>query len=147
MELTGQWADSLLALERLHVLKLTLWGALSVLVGTSLSAVVLAKRVESALLQHFGIQMGAWGLVILVMALWARSRLALRDLAGAVSLDRFAWLNIGLDAGYVLVGITLALCGWRLGRRPGLVGAGVGVVVQGLALAVLDLQLSTGIVR
>ena len=46
-----------------------------------------------------------------------------------------------------MVGATLALCGWKFGRRLGLVGAGLGVIVQGLALAVLDLQLSAGIVR
>jgi hypothetical protein len=64
-----------------------------------------------------------------------------------VRLDRFVWLNIGLDAGYVAVGATLALLGWRFGRRLGLVGAGIGVIVQGLALTVLDLQLASGIVR
>lgn len=147
MDLSGQWADSLLALERLHLLKLTLWGALSVVVGTTLIAVLRARRVDSPLLLHFGIQTAAWGLVDLAIVLWARPRVALRDLAEAVALDRFVWLNIGLDAGYVLVGITLALCGWRLGRRLGLIGAGIGVVVQGLALLVLDLQLSAGIVR
>lgn len=147
MDLSGQWADSLLALERLHLLKLALWGALSIVVGSTLIAVLRARRVESPLLLHFGIQTAAWGLVDLAIVLWARPRVALRALAEAVSLDRFVWLNIGLDAGYVLVGITLALCGWKLGRRLGLVGAGIGVVVQGLALLVLDLQLSTGIVR
>ncbi|MFM9014132.1 MAG: DUF6992 family protein, partial [Gemmatimonadota bacterium] len=68
-------------------------------------------------------------------------------LAGAVALDRFVWLNVGLDLGYVLVGLTLALTGWRLGRRLGLVGAGLGVRVQGRALALLDLQLTARILR
>jgi hypothetical protein len=147
MDLSGQCADSLLAIERLHLLKLTLWGALSVVVGTTLVAVFRARPVSSPLLLHFGIQTAAWGVVDLAIVLWARPRVALRDLAGAVSLDRFVWLSTGLDVGYVLVGITLVLCGWRLGRRLGFVGAGIGVVVQGLALLVLDLQLSVGIVR
>jgi len=57
------------------------------------------------------------------------------------------WLNIGLDAGYVLVGLTLAIVGWKVGRRLGLVGAGIAVVVQGLALALLDLVLAAQISR
>jgi len=57
------------------------------------------------------------------------------------------WLNIGLDGGYVLVGITLVVTGWRLGGRMRLVGAGMGVVVQGGALALLDLVLAGQISR
>jgi len=71
----------------------------------------------------------------------------LRDLAGATRLDRFLWLNIGLDAGYVLVGGTLLVLGWRLARRMGLVGAGLAVIVQGAALALLDLVLAGQISR
>lgn len=81
------------------------------------------------------------------MALGQWSRLAARDIAGATRLDRVLWLNIGLDAGYVLVGVALVLVGWRLGRRLGLVGAGIGLVVQGCALVVLDLILAAQISR
>ncbi len=147
MQLTGQWADTLLALERLHILKLTVWAAASILAGTALIAVLRIRRTHSPLLLHFGIQTAAWGAVNLLIALWARTAAELRDRDAAVALDRFVWFNIGLDAGYVLVGATLAISGWVLGRRLGLVGAGVGVMVQGLALALLDLQLSAGIVR
>ncbi len=147
MQLTGQWADSLLALERLHILKLTVWAGLSIVAGTSVLAALRVKRADSPLLRHFGIQTLAWGVVDLVIALWARTTVELRDLESAVSLDRFIWFNVGLDVGYVLVGATLAACGWALGRRLGLVGAGIGVMVQGLALVVLDLQLSASIVR
>ena len=147
MPLSGQWADALLQVEQSHLLKLLAWAALSVLSGTVLRTVLRIRRVESALLTHFAIQSVAWGIVDLTIALWARQGLALRDLAGAVSLDRFVWFNIGLDVGYAGVGATLALLGWRLGSRRGLVGAGLGVVVQGLALTVLDLQLAAGIVR
>jgi len=147
MPLQGQWADTLLDVERLHVLKLLVWGALSVGVGTALFAFIRVRRIESPLLHHFAIQSGAWGLVNIAIAVWAERGLRLRDLASAVSLDRFVWLNIGLDVGYVAVGATLALCGWSLGRRLGLVGAGAGVIVQGCALALLDLQLAAAIVR
>ncbi len=134
-------------LERLHLLKLTIWGAMSIAVGTVLLSTLRATRNSSALLFHFGVQTAAWGAVDLALVFWARSRIALRDLAGAIALDRFVWLNVGLDVGYVAVGVTLALTGWALGRRLGLVGAGLGVIVQGLALVVLDLQLAAAILR
>lgn len=145
--LSGQWADALLQVEQLHLLKLLVWAALSITIGTALLALLRVRRAESPLLLHFAIQSIAWGAVDAAIALWARSGLALRDLASAVALDRFVWLNIGLDVGYVGVGATLAILGARIARRPGLVGAGLGVVVQGLALTVLDLQLAAGIVR
>ena len=56
-------------------------------------------------------------------------------------------MNIGLDVGYVLVGITLVVIGWRAVRRFGLVGAGMAIVLQGAALAVLDLLLAGQISR
>ena len=145
--LTGQWADSLLQIEQLHLLKLQLWAILSVVVGSAVITLLRVRRAESPLLTHFAIQSAAWGAVDLAIVLWARRGLHLRDLADAVALDRFVWLNIGLDVGYVAVGLTLAVVGWRLGRRLGLVGAGFGVVIQGLALTVLDLQLAAAIVR
>jgi hypothetical protein len=89
----------------------------------------------------------AWGVVDLVIVALAWRGLAPRDVAGAVALDRILWLNIGLDVGYAMVGVTLLVFGMRAPRRPGLVGAGVAVVLQGLALAVLDAILSAAIVR
>ncbi len=145
--LTGQWADALLEFERLHLLKLSLWAVLSIIAGTAIVALLRVRRTDSPLLQHFAIQSLAWGAIDLAIAVWASRGLAVRDLAAAVALDRFVWLNIGLDVGYCAVGMTLVLLGWRLGRRLGLVGAGLGVVVQGLALTVLDLQLAGAIIR
>ena len=147
MPLQGQWADTLLDVERLHVLKLLVWGALSVGVGTAMIALIRVRRIDSSLLQHFAIQSAAWGFIDITIAIWAKQGLHLRDLTSAVALDRFVWLNVGLDAGYVAVGATLALIGWGQGRRLGLVGAGVGVIVQGCALLLLDLQLAAAIVR
>lgn len=143
----SQFASDLMTLERVHLLRLSLWAGLSIVAGTAIIAFLRAMRRQSAILLHFAIQSAAWGAVDLAVVLWARSGLALRDLAGAIALDRFLWFNLGLDVGYVLVGATLALVGWRLGRRGGLIGAGIGIVVQGLALALLDLQLSAGILR
>ena len=137
------FADTLLALERAHLLRLALWGAGSVLAGSLLLALVALRRAagDPALLRHFAIQTAAWGAVDLAIAAWAARGLALRDAAGAQQLDRILWLNLGLDVGYVGVGVTLALCGWRLARRAELVGAGLGVAVQGAALFLLDLVL------
>ncbi|MBC7841243.1 MAG: hypothetical protein H7099_02990 [Gemmatimonadaceae bacterium] len=66
----------------------------------------------------------------------------MRDYDGVTRLDRFLWLNCGLDVGYVAVGVTLAVCGWRLARSRGLVGAGIGIGIQGIALLLLDLRLA-----
>jgi len=135
------WADTLLALERGHLLRLALWGGGSVLAGSALLAWLAVGRRVAPLLRHFAIQCAAWGAVDLAIVAWAWRGLALRDFAGAQGLVNFLWLNVGLDAGYVAVGVTLALLAWRWGPRPGAVGAGAGVIVQGLALALLDLRL------
>lgn len=141
------WADTLQALERAHLLRLIVWGAASVLVGTALFAWLRAGGRQSALLKQFAMMSAAWGAlnVVIGLALW--SQVTIRDIAGATRLDRLLWLNIGLDAGYVLVGLTLVVVGWKIGRRLGLVGAGIGVVVQGLALVLLDLALAAQITR
>jgi hypothetical protein len=141
------WADALLAAERAHLVRLLLWGGASLLGGTMLITWLLATRREGSLLRHFAIQTAAWGGIDVAICAFAWNTLALRDLRGAVQLDRFLWLNVGLDAGYVLVGATLAIAGHRLGRRMGMVGAGIGVIVQGIALLLLDLMLAGQIDR
>lgn len=141
------WADTLLAAERTHVLRVLVWGGGSVIAGTALLAWLHVGRRRSQLLEHFGIQTAAWGAVWLTLGALARAALVPRDLAAATRLDRVLWLNVGLEAGYVLVGLTLILVGWRLGRRLGLVGAGLAIMVQGAALALLDLVLASQISR
>ena len=117
------------------------------LVGSALLAVRRVRRQRSPLLDHFGMQTALWGAIDITLALLGLQGLALRDLASATRLDRFLWLNIGLDAGYVMVGLTLLVFGWRAPQRPGLVGAGLAVIVQGSALAMLDLLLAGQITR
>ena len=141
------FADTLLAAERGHLLRLALWGAMSVVAGSAILALLSARRVRSPLLQHFAIQTAAWGAVDLAICAAAWRGLTLRDLTGAVALDRFLWFNIGLDVGYVAVGVTLAVVGWRLTRSLALIGAAIGVIVQGIALALLDLVLASLITR
>ena len=141
------WADTLQALERAHLLRLVVWGAASILAGTALLAWLRVGSRQSALLKHFALMSAVWGTLDLVIGLVLLTQVAIRDVAGATRLDRLLWLNIGLDAGYVLVGLTLAVVGWKVGRRLGLVGAGISVIVQGLALALLDLVLAAHISR
>lgn len=135
------WSDVLLTLERTHLLRLALWGGTSVLAGTLVLAMLRIRQSQSPLLTHFAIQTAAWGAVDLAICAWAWRGLALRDFDGAASLVNVLWLNVGLDAGYAGIGATLAICAWRMGRKLGGVGAGIGIVVQGLALALLDLVL------
>jgi hypothetical protein len=141
------WADTLLATERAHLLRLLIWGVASILLGTALVAWLRVRARSAQLLEHFAIQTTAWGAVELAFGAVGWRSLARRDLAGATRLDRLLWMSVGLDLGYVLVGLTLALVGWRLGRRLGVVGAGTGVLVQGAALLLLDLVLASQISR
>ena len=141
------WADTLLVAERAHLLRLALWGGACLLVGTAVVAMLRIGRHGSSLLEQFGIQTAAWGAIEWGVALLGQRSLSLRDLADATRLDRMLWLKIGLDVGYVLVGLSLAVLGWRAVRRLGLVGAGIAVVLQGTALAVLHLVLAGQISR
>lgn len=137
------WADALLELERGHLLRLALWAGGSALAGGVMLAWVMLRRLQAPFLRHFALQMFAWGVIDLAIVTWGWHRLALRDYAAAVELQQFLWLNVGLDAGYMGIGATLAIAGWRLGRRAGAVGAGVAIIVQGLALFMLDVRLLT----
>ena len=139
------WADTLLALERGHLLRLALWGGASVLVGTLLLTWLTVRRTDAPLLRHFAIQTAAWGAVDGLICLWAGRDLVLRDYAGAQRLLNLLWLNLGLDAGYIAIGATLLLTAWRWGSRAGGIGAGIGIIVQGLALLLLDLRLLVAI--
>ena len=124
--------------QRAHVLRLLLWAASSVLVGTLIVVVVTARRIKAPVVSQFATQTLAWGVVELALCavLWRTQ--TMRDVSSATRLDRMTWFSAGLDAGIVGVGIALAVIGWT-GRRFGLVGAGLGVLVQGLALLVLHL--------
>lgn len=135
------WADTLLSLEQGHLLRLGAWAAVCMLAGTALLAWFSFARTDAPLPKHFAIQTAAWGAVNAAIAVWAWQGLEMRDYAGTQRLLNILWLNTGLDVGYAGVGGTLAITGWRFGRKLGAVGAGLGVVVQGVVLALLDLRL------
>jgi len=134
------WADVILSAERQHLLRLLAWSGLSIILGTSVVVVLAARRIRSPLLTHFAIQTIAWGVWIALISGIAWRALHLRDVGGAARLERLLWMRIGLDVGCIAVGATLGITSRVTTRRMELVGAGVGVIVQGLALLLLDLQ-------
>lgn len=135
------WADTLLTLERGHLERLAIWGGGCLLLGTLLVAWLTWRQTTAPLLRHFAIQTAAWGAIDLAICAWSWRGLALRNYAAAQELVSFLWLNIGLDVGYALVGATLAITCWRLGPRPAGIGAGIGIILQGLVLLLLDVRL------
>ena len=141
------FADTLFRAEQQHLLRLFAWCALSILAGTALATTLAVRRIRSPLLTHVAAQVAAWGSVLGAIAIVRWTTLPTRDLSGAARLERLVWLNIGLDAGFVGIGAVLAVTAWLLGRRAGLLGAGVGVAVQGLALLIIELQFAAAISR
>ena len=140
--MNGAFADTIMTLEQAHLNRLAGWGVASTIAGAALLLLIWRRRSLMPMPFQFALQTMLWGFIDLVIAGGGFRALALRDHAAAVSLDRMLWLFIGLDAGFAMVGVTLALAGWLTGRRMGLVGAGVAVAVQGAALALLDLMLA-----
>ena len=141
------WADTLFRAEQQHLLRLLFWSGLSILGGTAALATVVVRRFRSPLLKHFAIQMTAWGLVVAAIAGIAWRGAHFRDVSGAARLERLVWMSIGLDVGYVAIGVVLAGATWALARRMGGVGAGTAIVVQGIALLVIDLQFAAVVSR
>lgn len=91
-----------------------------------------------------------WGVVFGAIAAVEIGHLHRRDLSGAVQLDRFLWMNIGLNIGYVAIGGILAAAGRILAsgtRSMATIGAGTAIIVQGLALLVIDLQFAALVSR
>ena len=111
------------------------------LIGSVLLLVFSLRRVKAPLPSHFAIQSTLWGIAELVWAAYAYRDVPLRDYEGAALLARELWIAIGLEAGAILIGITLAIGGWFYVRRLGFIGAGIGIVAQASALIVLDLIL------
>jgi hypothetical protein len=141
------WADTLLRGEQAYLLRLFVWAALSVLGGTAILAILLVRRIPAALLRQFAIQLTLWGVVIAFIAALRWHGLHLRDLAGATRLERMTWLNIGLDAGFMGMGLVLIGAARRYAKSPGGIGAGAGILVHGAALLLLDVQFAAIVSR
>lgn len=141
------WSDTLLDAERRHLLELLFWSALSIVAATTIAVMLTVRRLRSPLLMHFAAQMLAWGAIFGIIAAVELHTLALRDVSGAARLERMMWMNIGLDVGYVGIGVVLAAVGHTLARSMAAVGAGTAIVVQGLAVLLIDLQFVSFISR
>ncbi len=128
------FADTLLQLERGHLLRLLLWAAASVVAGTALITTLMVARTRSRLLSGFSATVGACGVAELAAGAWGWQGLGLLDLAGATRLDRLLWLAMGLDVGLVASGVVLAIAAWRFGHRSGALGAGLAIAMHGAAL-------------
>ena len=115
--------------------------------ATSVAVMIAARRTRSPLLAHFALQMALWGVAIAAIAAIEWQQLHLRDVSGSARLERVLWMNIGFDAGFVGMGIVLGACGRVLARNVAAVGAGIGIVVQGLALLIIDLQFASIVSR
>ena len=126
------WSDTLLAAERSHLIRIALWAAASATVGMTLVGVIALRRLTAPIVMWFAIQTLAWGSMELVVT---------------THLDRLTWLAAGLDVGLIGVGAAIAAMAWSANRRLGAFGAGLGVIVQGLALLVLDLTFASNLAR
>ncbi len=101
-----------------HLIRLLVAGSLSVAVG-----LVLYRR-------PFGVMTAAWGLVNVLIAL-----ASLRGGPPGPGFRPFLAFNLGLNLGYVGVGVAMAALA---GERGTIRGFGRAVVVQGLILLALD---------
>lgn len=133
------YADTLFAAERLHLVRLLSWGAISVVAGTVLLLLTSSARLRPQLLRSFGVQCVAWGALELALGGAAFARLHMRDLSGASRLERLGWMQLGLYIGVAGCGIVVALVGWRAARSLRTTGAGMGIFLQGIALLVIEL--------
>jgi uncharacterized protein DUF6992 len=129
------------------VLRLFLLAGVSIVAGTAVATMLVARRERSRLLQHFAIQMAAWGLAVAIFAGVSWAGLHMRDVSGAARLERFVWMSVGFDAGVVAVGATLAIVGYVMVRSAATLGAGTAIVIQGLSLFLLDLHFAALISR
>ncbi len=128
--MAAEWPSELAPVRaelRDHLKRLAIWSGISVLGGIKLIGLFATMDVVRAA----GFMTAGWAGVNLIIAAlgWngkpPQSRAQFRE---------FLWLNQGLNAGYVGVGLTLALAG----SGPSVIGSGWAVVPQGLALLVLD---------
>ena len=141
------WSDTLLAAERAHLVQLILWSASSAILGTVMVAVLTLRRIAAPIIHWFALHALVWGAAELVVALVRWRTVDMRDVSAATRLDRFTWFNAGLDVGIVGAGVAIAAFAWFQGRRLGAVGAGLGILVQGLGLLVINLTFAAVLAR
>jgi hypothetical protein len=141
------WSDTLLAAERAHLIRLAAWAITSAVLGTGVVVVITLRRLAAPIVFWFGVQNLVLGSLELVGTAVRWYTLAMRDVSGATRLDRLTWLSVGLDTGIVAVGVAAAVVAWTQERRPGAFGGGIGIVVQGMGLLVIDLIFASILAR
>lgn len=139
------WSDALLVIERLHLLRFAGWGGLSLLLGAVVLAVPAGRASGRGIVRHFALQTALWGACALAIGVAGWARATLRDYDAALALERGLQLTIRLDALIVLAGLVLATVGLTL-RRDDAIGAGTGIVVQGLGWLVLHLAFASALI-
>ena len=141
------WSDTLLAAERSHLIRIAIWAFTSAALGTAFVTIIAVRRVSAPIVSWFAIQTLAWGSLELIVAAARWSALSMRDVSAATRLDRLTWFGIGIDVGIVGAGMTAVLLAWKFTRNLRAFGGGLGVVVQGLGLLVLDLTFASILAR
>jgi len=136
--------------ERAHLRRLGIWAASNIVAGAGLLA--LARPETSPLaappvqLEGVAVQSIAWGAIngaIVLIGLFApkgEPPLTREEaLAKEDDLGKVLWVNVGLDAGYMMAGGTMIAAG-AFGADPAVQwqSHGAGIVTQGAALLALD---------
>jgi hypothetical protein len=141
------WSDTLLLAERTQLIRLVLWAMTSVVLGTTLVMIITLRRLAAPIIRGFAIQTMVWSALEVMAAVVRWQVLAMRDVSSARRLDHLTWFAVGLDVGIVGVGVTALVVAGLSRPRLNLTGAGLGIIVQGLGLLVLDLTFASTIAR
>ena len=141
------WSDTLLAAERSHLIRVVLWAVTCAVLGSAVVSTLTLRRVAAPIILAFAIQTLAWGSAELIVAAARWQSLSMRDVSAATRLDRLTWFAVGLDVGIVGVGAAALVAARMSNRKLNGIGAGLGIIVQGLGLLVLDLTFAGIIAR
>jgi hypothetical protein len=141
------WSDTLLAAERSHLIRVVLWAVTCAVLGSAVVSILTLRRVAAPIILAFAIQTLAWGSAELIVAAARWQSLSMRDVSAATRLDRLTWFAVGLDIGIVGMGVAALVAARMSNRILNVIGAGLGIIVQGLGLLVLDLTFAGIIAR
>lgn len=141
------WADTFLRAEQQHVLLSLLWAASSVLSATVIAIILAAQHRSSPLLAQFATQLALWGLVLAAVAGIEWHGVHVRDAASAIRIERLMWMRVGFDAGIAGMGAVLVFAGRLAARSARASGAGMAIVMHGLALFAIDSRFTSSISR
>jgi hypothetical protein len=141
------WSDTLLAAERSHLIRVVLWAVTCAVLGSAVVSTLTLRRVAAPIILAFAIQTLAWGSAELIVAAARWQSLSMRDVSAATRLDRLTWFAVGLDVGIVGVGVAALVAARMSNRKLNGIGAGLGIIVQGLGLLVLDLTFAGIVAR